>query len=308
MRYAPHRYDQFSNIPRLLPKCRASQGLRFCNKLTNWQSVRPTVVLDKSFLQGSKAAAIQEMSQSHRLLMPEALFYELLSNSDDRAACFGKFHKQNNPVELIGHPGAMLMREIQSHMPSGKPSLHSELVNFRFHIGLSSPDFVFTPQAASAVRQRAEELRSDVSEFIDAARITPTFFPGLLEGSDANRTIARNTAESAIAGDIDSLRDLYRQLSSPVGESSFPPAELIEVEWAIVRWLQIKLLFGLDNYCRYPHTIPDTSSNKIYERLEHDVLDAQYLTLGVLEGSFATSEKKLKKWFHLLCPTGTLHG
>lgn len=79
--------------------------------------MRPTVVLDKSFLQGSKALRIHEMAESHRLLMSDALFYELLSNPKNRADCFAKFPKIDNPVELVQHVGGLLRREVESHHP-----------------------------------------------------------------------------------------------------------------------------------------------------------------------------------------------
>ncbi len=46
---------------------------------------------------------------------------------------------------------------------------------------------------------------------------------------------------------------------------------------------------------------------KAYEKIEHYVLDAHYLILGALEGAFATREKKLQRWYLLLCPEGRLY-
>ena len=46
--------------------------------------MRPSVVLDKSFLQGSDASRIRAMGESHHLLMSDALFYEILSNPKKR--------------------------------------------------------------------------------------------------------------------------------------------------------------------------------------------------------------------------------
>ena len=42
------------------------------------------------------------------------------------------------------------------------------------------------------------------------------------------------------------------------------------------------------------------------ERLEHDVLDMQYLILGVLQRAFATKDKKLIEFYKLLCTDGML--
>jgi len=40
-----------------------------------------------------------------------------------------------------------------------------------------------------------------------------------------------------------------------------------------------------------------------WEKLDHDVLDAQVLMLG----AFATNEKKLIRWWRMLCPDGMLY-
>ncbi|MNT61706.1 hypothetical protein D3C72_1993660 [compost metagenome] len=78
-------------------------------------------------------------------------------------------------------------------------------------------------------------------------------------------------------------------------------------DWAIYRWLQVQFLFALDLYVRYQGKVPDSMGSAAWEKLEHDVLDAQVLMLGCLEGAFATNEKKLIRWRRMLCPNGTLY-
>ena len=82
---------------------------------------------------------------------------------------------------------------------------------------------------------------------------------------------------------------------------------MIDENWALYRWLQVQLLFALDVFVRYQGKSPDIENPRIYERMEHDVLDTQLLMLGCLEGAFATREKKLKRWWSLLCPKGSLY-
>lgn len=99
----------------------------------------------------------------------------------------------------------------------------------------------------------------------------------------------------------------YGSLEAPSSKPPLPPAMIMTRDWALFRWQQVQLLFALDAYCRYGGRVPDTLSGKAYEKVEHDVLDAHYLLLGVLEGSLATREKKLQSWFCLLCPNGYLY-
>ena len=81
---------------------------------------KPTIVLDKNYLQGSTAAHILQLAQSHQLLMADVLFYELISSSEPgRSRCFAKFPKTENPVVLVHHMGALLKQEIESHEACG---------------------------------------------------------------------------------------------------------------------------------------------------------------------------------------------
>ena len=51
---------------------------------------------------------MHEVGKSHRLLMLEALLYELLSNPLDYGACFCEFPVVDNPVILVPHVGDYL--------------------------------------------------------------------------------------------------------------------------------------------------------------------------------------------------------
>jgi hypothetical protein len=66
-------------------------------------------------------------------------------------------------------------------------------------------------------------------------------------------------------------------------------------------------LFALDVFVRYRGAVTEALNPITYEKMEHDVLDAQVFMLGCLEGAFATQEKKLKRWWALLCPDGDLY-
>ena len=57
------------------------------------------IVLDKSFLQGSKKARIYQLAETHRLIVSDALFYELLTASEPgRSRCFAKFPPDRKSV------------------------------------------------------------------------------------------------------------------------------------------------------------------------------------------------------------------
>ena len=269
--------------------------------------MNPAIILDKCFLQGTSAARIRELAASRRLVVSDALFYELLTSDEPaRSRCFGKFPPVENPVDLVSHIGPLMRLEMETHRPSGSPSTHRENWRFQFNPALVTSDYEVPESGRVAIEEHSQELRSDVLSFIERARLTPTFFPNLLEGSQPERKQARADAESAIA-DPGSLLPFYSSLEPPEGEKPLPPAHLVSEEWALYRWLQVHMLFGVDLYVRYAGRIPQTLSTNIFEKLEHDVLDAQVLMLGCLEGAFATRERKLQRWWRLLCPTGELY-
>jgi hypothetical protein len=271
-------------------------------------SMKPAIILDKSFLQGTKVARIRELATSHRLVISDALFYELLTAGEPaRSRCFAKFPSDENPVDLVSHIGVLMRLEMETQRPSGRPSMHRETLRFQFNRALITPDYEIPEVCQIAIDAQGVQLCSDVLSFIERARVTPNFFPNLLHGSEAEREKARADAERAIVA-TGSLLSFYATLEPPNGEKHLPSSELVTDAWAIYRWLQVQMLFGLDLYVRYAGRIPDTLSDNIFKKLEHDVLDAQVLMLGCLEGAFATMEHKLQRWWRLLCPGGALYG
>ncbi|BCK86524.1 hypothetical protein MIZ01_0286 [Sideroxyarcus emersonii] len=265
------------------------------------------IVLDKSFLQGAKRLRIHELAASHRLVVSDALFYELLTASEpDRSRCFAKFPPIDNPVDLVNHIGTLMRIEIDTHQPAGKPSSHRESLRFQFNSRLQNTNYELPVEVQQMVDEQTNDLRLHVDQFVGRAATANSFFPNLLVGNQAERTKARDDAERAIA-EPGSLINLYSNLEPPPGERPLPPSSLVTEDWALYRWLQVQFLFGLDLYVRYQGNIPSKFSSAIYEKLEHDVLDAEVLMLGCLEGAFATRENKLKRWWRLLCPNGTLY-
>lgn len=163
-------------------------------------------------------------------------------------------------------------------------------------------DYVPPPYAIEAIKEEEAQLRSEVDSLLKLAETVPTMFPDLLKGSDAERVIQRTLVESAIANDMAGIREMYSSFIPLPGAPALPPAQLVDQRWALYRWLQVRLLFVVDIYCRYGGNVPQHPVGRVFEKLEHDLHDAQYLVLGVLEGRFATREKKLQRWFSLLCP------
>lgn len=267
--------------------------------------MQPSIVLDKSYLQRATRTHVHALAASHRLLMSEALLYELLSKSADYRRCFSKLPAVDNPVDIVWHVGGYLKREIEGHRRSPRPSSAKRDIDFRFNSRLLDENYVLPPEAADELERQRLDLVADIGTFKERALGMPGFFADVFIGSDDARQAARSNAEALIAS-AGSLLDFYAQLRAPKGLRRYPPRKLIDDSWAIYRWLQVQFLFALDLYARYGERLREPMSAATLEKIEHDVLDAQYLLIGVLEGAFASEERKLQRWFSLLRPDGLL--
>ena len=267
--------------------------------------MKTAVVVDKSYLQGASRSHMHELAGSYRLLMSEALLYELLSKPKDYKACFSKLPSVDNPVDIVLHVGGYLSKEIDSRRPAPRPSDRPRQFRFQFNPRLLDDDYELPEEAANEIERQRNELLADVQTLKERALCAPDYFPDVFAGSDLQRWRARAEAESLIA-QPESLLDVYAQLRAPKGIKRFPPRKLLSKDWALYRWLQIEFLLALDLYSRFGSTLGKVLSATTEERIEHDVLDAQYMFIGVLEGALATQDKKLQRWFTLLRPDGLL--
>jgi len=266
-----------------------------------------SIVIDKSYLQGTNANQIRQLALEHRFLMSDALFYELLTTKPEyRCQCFNKFPSDSNPVDLINHIGTFMKVEIDTHKPSGLPSQNIEEFEFTFNEKLTREDYSPPPDAQTEIDEETSRLESSVYSFLERTKVIPSFFPNLLRGNQTERDKAHMEAEALIVSP-QSLTSLLSEIKPPAGEKELPPATTLNNNWAIYRWLQVQLLFALDVHVRYQGNIPEKLGPKVFTRMEHDVLDAELLALGCLEGNFATKENKHKRWWKLLCPSGELY-
>lgn len=260
------------------------------------------VVLDKSFLQGMSREEVHALARSHRLVMPGALFYELLTTTPAaRRMCFSKLPQIDNPVILVEHIGILMAHEIHNRRPVGQPSGHRLPYRFRFNRRLLSEDYELPQDGLESLRSQTHQVDRDVQQLIELSEQTDSLFPGLLSGSAEHQSRAHRRAE-ALVGKLDEVRRFYARLESPDPALPYPPITAKLGKWAHLRWLQVLMLFAMDLHVRYRGRLRDHLSPKVLVRLEHDVHDAQVLALASLEGGLATNEGKLLRWWSILRP------
>jgi hypothetical protein len=229
-------------------------------------SKRLEVVLDKSYLQSASKAAIHDLCRSFRVIMPGALFFELLTTSelDERRRAFAKIPTGVNPVEIVEHVGKLMRFEIRNGKPS--PSLYERRNRwlFEFNEKLATGTFQPTQQHLLGI----SSWQKQIEEQVDVLR----------------KTVATT------------------HLSFPEISNASPRKDKLDGRWAFFRWMQVDLLASLDHVVRYG--VGSDLSNA--RDLDNEVADLQYRIMGALAGGIATEDKKSKEVFRLLRPDGLL--
>lgn len=238
------------------------------------------IILDKSYLEGAKTSDIRALCDTRDVLMPDVLFYEMMSNERRRSRCFAKLPSRVNPMVLVDGIGKLLRYEIDNLRAAGRPSQHPVIDQYRYHPGLGDNSFQLPSSAQKALIDAAARLSGSVDSMTGLSSSMHRMFPSLLKGRDDQKKGVKAEIETLIANDADAIRNFYRSFAAPQGERPFPPAELIDRNWTTFRWLQVKLLFALDIFWRYERQTSDFSNQRIREKIEHDVLDMDYLSAG----------------------------
>ena len=262
-------------------------------------SMRPPIVLDKCYLQGSTQEEIHRLCADRTVLMPEALFFELLTTTEKvRTACFRKLPATENPVELVTHVGTLLAHERETHTPATPVYERRPKMRFVFNTKLATGDFVFTDQQRAGIKEWEADVAESVADFKERASVTDKWFPSLTGYKPGMPKDRINELRQAVASDRQMIRDIY----SAIRHESFPPASALDEQWAFYRWIQVQLLAILEYIRRYGIG----NALEASWRIPNDVIDMQYTVTGALVGALASRDAAVQETFKLLCPQGHL--
>ena len=171
---------------------------------------------------------------------------------------------------------------------------------------LLDKEYCVPTEVQDVLSEQRRQVREDAETFKEQALLMQSFFPDLAAKKSHARLAARIAVEEFIV-EPGSLMTFYANLRAPKGQRKLPPSRLLSDTWALYRWLQIDFLFCVDLYFRFGSRLSEPLSPKEEQGIQHDILDAQYLLVGVLEGNFATHETKLIRWFKAILPKGNLY-
>ncbi|MFQ5853771.1 MAG: hypothetical protein ACE5JU_24695 [Candidatus Binatia bacterium] len=255
------------------------------------------VVIDKSYLQGASADKLRNLCAEHTVLFIETLLYELLTTEEEavRRACFAKFPELNDNVVLIPRTGPLFRHEIEHQRPASPLTDHGVQATFQ---DLVTGVFSRPLDQQPALAEWRLKVQREVETFHQVATGVSAWCPALRDARGPVLNTACEELKQQACGDADVVRKVYGSL----GVEAFPCASLLDPSWALFRWVQMHLLFGLDYVCRYGFA--DLAA--VPGRVEHDVHDLQYALLGTLCGALATNDGGIERNFRMACPEGAL--
>ncbi len=239
------------------------------------------IVLDKSYIQDCKDEDLTALTKNGRLLVTAELFHEILT--DDKVAFrvhFKKLLKFRKYIDIIDHLGTILKYEIDNLVPCTPLSDHFIPgilnVNYNFNLTDDQNDHIkgfFEFWEVSSAKE-FEEVVLEIWK--ECSELKP-------------KDIAQNK---------ELVLRAYEYLKSP----NLPSADKINQNWAIFRKLQIDLIASLD----YMHSYSDGYFNITKKNKAHDQIDFRICIFALLTKTIATRDKKIIRYFKLLCPEGQI--
>lgn len=265
------------------------------------------VVVDLSFFIQSSKDDLVRWSRLQPLLFPHAFFLELFTHDDDpkqreqQRWAYDKFPPRENLGSTVPNIGTLLRHERDNQIPAG-PSL-SDFERSDLYL---NPDmalgFYQFPEECSAVIDRLKAQVREASTLLPQLthEMVASWFPKLASCSGSQR----QTVVSEITGKVAVNDDLIRDIYSDHAPKGFPSADHIDQRWAIFWHTRFNLLICLKHFERFHENDPTQPSAK---RLDNEVLDLEYLTLGALAGGLASNDAKtIRRFLSIACPKSWL--
>jgi hypothetical protein len=255
------------------------------------------IVLDKSFLRSANSKQVRSLCDTHNVIMPEELFFEILhSDEETKTIAFAKFPRRDSPVGLL--PLSVLLKYEREHRRPSSPIWRHAVTNFKFSERLAAGTFEMRPEHLEGVLHWESDLSLDAEHFAERAKLIVKIFPsleGFRPGQDRTRL---DVTLRTIASNMEGIRGFYEG----VVPKDFPPASIVGRSWALFRYFQVHLTADVEFFAKYGVNVNTPSTAK----LENERADLNYLILAVLAGGLASNDKALKERFQALRPDGIL--
>ena len=278
-------------------------------------STTPTpIIVDKSYVQA--AGSLSEIQRNWSLLFPDAFFFEVAStNPSARQSCLSKLRelRGNGGVYVVSNVGELFRKEIHDLVCAGQPSENLvQGLDLDAFFGAQFDDLTKARRDALALTEI--EFDQEVDALIEKANTLHGHIQGTSNRSTEQRKKAYGLARQEVAQDRDFIVKFFAEVLC--GGAYAPPGArfLMQIaqtgafgpEWALYRWTQVTLLYALELLEKHGQLAPEKLTTTQREKFQHDVIDMQYVVLGVLQGALASKDKRMRAMFKLLRPDGAV--
>lgn len=256
--------------------------------------LKPPLVIDKSFA-NRKSGALSKWARDYTLIVPSAFYYEIFTTAAEKR---GRELKDFPKFRRIHIPS---LQRVETE--TGKPVTSFPADELSINPDVLCDSWSLDPKFESVLKDYERDCVEPTIVFwrdVVATKSVPGF-------SEQELTAIRGSDHEFVSLCTE-LQGLAR-IQKFAEEIEYIHAARLDADWIHYRIFQTWALHALVLLRRYPN-IGDVISER---RLEHDVHDIEYLTLGLHSGALATAEssKDLKKasmgWrFHILEPQGCL--
>jgi hypothetical protein len=260
------------------------------------------ILIDKSWVQGGSAGTLASVSAEHDLLMPEALFYELLTTRrDEQILCFARLSKVQNSIRLLCGIPDLLRYESESGKPATPLANRCIANSISFHPTAGTTGYSFTEQHVETIEaERASREGTGLQELQRVSSVVSGWFPAL-KGLPANSQRDRiQPYLQRVATDVDMVRDIFGAIRSP----GMPEPAALDDRWAFFRYVQVRLVGALEYIRRYG----DRNEAATGKKIPNFFLDQDYLIPALLADGLASCDAEMLEFYQLLAPQKTRIG
>lgn len=255
------------------------------------------VVIDKSYLQSAKPKELHEIAEDNKLLLTMALVYELFTAEMKRGPKEGIYKKLldlEDSISFVGPVNDLIRYECENHCPCIPLDEQFE----KFDPRLFAPEYNLSERQKRIIDFFGKEWENEVETFKILGSKVSEVLPELQTMNPGSEREKVQFVLEALASKPEKIKQIYKQI--PLEYK--PPPNLIDERWVFFRKTQIYLAYGVE----YTRKFGTGKIEDIAKRFPNDVIDMEYLIIGILTGALATDDKDLKRFFSLFCPNGKL--